>query len=57
MEQLRSGNLLELALLPMLFQILGVSQVGAWNFPASQFSVDEFYPECEYHLSFFIILN
>lgn len=25
--------------------MLGVSEVGAWNFPASQYAVDEFYPD------------
>ncbi|ORX38482.1 hypothetical protein BD324DRAFT_607949 [Kockovaella imperatae] len=45
MDQLRSGSLIERSLLSMLFQMMGVSQVGAWNFPAGQFAVDEFYPE------------
>lgn len=31
----------------MLFAMLGVSEVGAWNFPANQFAVDEFYPDRE----------
>jgi hypothetical protein len=42
-------RLLEDALLPFLFAMLGVSEVGAWNFPASQYAVDEFYCDCESH--------
>lgn len=29
----------------MLFAMLGVSQIGAWNFPAGSYAVDEFYPD------------
>lgn len=47
LDQLNSSNMLVNSLVPMLFAILGVSEVGAWNFPASQFAVDEFYPDCE----------
>lgn len=36
---------MEESLIPMLFAILGVTEVGAWNFPSSQFGVDEFYPD------------
>jgi hypothetical protein len=31
----------------MLFAMLGVSEMGAWNFPASQYAVDEFFPDRE----------
>jgi hypothetical protein len=31
----------------MLFAMLGVSELGAWNFPANQYAVDEFYPDRE----------
>jgi hypothetical protein len=39
-------NLVEEALMPMLFAMFGVSEVGAWNFPASQYRVDEFMFQC-----------
>lgn len=29
----------------MLFAMLGVSQIGSWNFPAGSYAVDEFYPD------------
>ena len=45
LDQLNSSKLLTERLLPMLFSMLGVSEVGAWNFPASQYAVDEFYPD------------
>ncbi|WVF72830.1 hypothetical protein IAT40_007648 [Kwoniella sp. CBS 6097] len=45
LDQLNSSKLLTEGLLPMLFAMLGVSEMGAWNFPASQYAVDEFYPE------------
>ncbi|WVR07509.1 hypothetical protein IAU60_004551 [Kwoniella sp. DSM 27419] len=45
LDQLNSSRLLTEGLLPMLFAIMGVSEMGAWNFPASQYAVDEFYPE------------
>ncbi|WVW85588.1 hypothetical protein I302_107626 [Kwoniella bestiolae CBS 10118] len=45
LDQLNSSKLLTDGLLPMLFAMLGVSEMGAWNFPASQYAVDEFYPE------------
>nr|XP_018261516.1 uncharacterized protein I303_05954 [Kwoniella dejecticola CBS 10117]OBR83674.1 hypothetical protein I303_05954 [Kwoniella dejecticola CBS 10117] len=45
LDQLNSSKLLTEGLIPMLFAMLGVSEVGAWNFPASQYAVDEFYPE------------
>ncbi|WWC71538.1 uncharacterized protein I206_105496 [Kwoniella pini CBS 10737] len=45
LDQLNSSKLLTDGLIPMLFAMLGVSEVGAWNFPASQYAVDEFYPE------------
>ena len=32
--------------MPMLFAMFGVSEVGAWNFPASQYRVDEFLFQC-----------
>lgn len=47
LDQLNSSRLLEEALLPLLFAMLGVSEVGAWNFPASQYAVDEYYCDCE----------
>lgn len=31
----------------MLFAILGVTEVGAWNFPSGQFGIDEFYTDRE----------
>ncbi|GMK59535.1 hypothetical protein CspeluHIS016_0801410 [Cutaneotrichosporon spelunceum] len=43
LDQLTSTKLLDEALLPLLFAMLGVSEVGAWNFPASAYAVDEFY--------------
>ncbi|BEI93821.1 uncharacterized protein CcaverHIS019_0602800 [Cutaneotrichosporon cavernicola] len=43
LDQLTSTKLLGEALLPLLFAMLGVSEVGAWNFPASAYAVDEFY--------------
>ncbi|RXK41130.1 hypothetical protein M231_01533 [Tremella mesenterica] len=43
LDQLNSSDLLANSLLPMLFTMLGVSEVGSWNFPASQYSVDEFH--------------
>jgi len=52
LDQLNTSRLLEDALLPFLFAMLGVSEVGAWNFPANQYAVDEFYPDCK--LSFII---
>ncbi|WWC90682.1 uncharacterized protein L201_005618 [Kwoniella dendrophila CBS 6074] len=45
LDQLNSSKLLTEGLIPMLFAMLGVSEMGAWNFPASQYAVDEFYPE------------
>jgi hypothetical protein len=45
MDQLNSSKLIEEALIPLVFAMLGVSEVGAWNFPASQFAVDEFYTD------------
>ncbi|WVQ74909.1 hypothetical protein IAR50_004517 [Cryptococcus sp. DSM 104548] len=45
LDQLNTSNLITDGLIPMLFAILGVSEVGAWNFPASQFAVDEYYTE------------
>ena len=47
LDQLDSSGLLADSLLPMLFAILGVSEVGAWNFNAGQCAVDEFYPDCK----------
>ncbi|KAK4688698.1 E3 ubiquitin-protein ligase listerin, partial [Tremellales sp. Uapishka_1] len=44
-DQLNTSKLLSEGLLPMLFAMLGVSEMGAWNFPASQYAVDEFYPD------------
>lgn len=46
LDQINSSRLLEESLLPLLFAMLGVSELGAWNFPASQYAVDEFYPDC-----------
>jgi hypothetical protein len=37
--------LLDQILLPMLFAMLGVSEVGAWNFASSSYAVDEFYTD------------
>ena len=45
LDQLNTSALISTALLPMLFSILGVSEVGAWNFPASSYAVDEFYSD------------
>ncbi|WVQ82306.1 hypothetical protein IAT38_004434 [Cryptococcus sp. DSM 104549] len=45
LDQLNTSKLITDGLIPMLFAILGVSEMGAWNFPASQYAVDEFYPE------------
>lgn len=45
LDQLDASDLVSTGLLPMLFAILGVSEVGAWNFPASQFAVEEFYTD------------
>ena len=45
LDQLNSSKLLTERLLPMLFSMLGVSEVGAWNFPASQYAVEEFFPD------------
>lgn len=45
LDQMNSSRLLEESLLPLLFAMLGVSEVGAWNFPASAYAVDEFYPD------------
>jgi len=36
--------------MPMLFAMFGVSEVGAWNFPASQYRVDEFMFQCRFPL-------
>lgn len=43
LDQLTSSKLLEESLLPLLFTMLGVSEVGARTFPASAYAVDEFY--------------
>ncbi|KAK8854764.1 hypothetical protein IAR55_003503 [Kwoniella newhampshirensis] len=45
LDQLNTSKLLTDGLVPMLFAMLGVSEMGAWNFPASQYAVDEFYPD------------
>ncbi|RSH88769.1 hypothetical protein EHS25_002997 [Saitozyma podzolica] len=45
LDQLNSSQLLTQGLLPLLFAVLGISEVGAWNFPASSYAVDEFYPD------------
>ncbi|ODO06737.1 hypothetical protein I350_04096 [Cryptococcus amylolentus CBS 6273] len=45
LDQLNTSNLITDGLIPMLFAILGVSEVGAWNFPASQYAVDEYFTE------------
>jgi hypothetical protein len=45
LDQLNSAHLLSSGLLPMLFAILGISEVGAWNFPSSAYEVDEFYTD------------
>ncbi|KAL7422810.1 hypothetical protein Q5752_002106 [Cryptotrichosporon argae] len=45
LDQLNSSRLLDESLLPLLFAMLGVSEVGAWNFGASQYAVDEFYTD------------
>nr|KIR46016.1 hypothetical protein I312_04558 [Cryptococcus bacillisporus CA1280] len=45
LDQLNTSKLITDGLLPMLFSILGVSEMGAWNFPASQYAVDEFFTE------------
>lgn len=44
---LKTPSLVEEALMPMLFAMFGVSEVGAWNFPASQYRVDEFMFQCK----------
>ena len=48
LDQLNTSNLLVNSLLPMLFAMLGVSELGAWNFPSSAFGVDEFYTDREF---------
>jgi hypothetical protein len=48
LDQIRSESLVEQGLLPLLFEMLGISEVGAWNFPASNFAVDEFYIDCAF---------
>lgn len=53
LDQLKSTNLLDMGLMPMLFAMLGVSEVGAWNFPANQYAVDEFYPDRGFSLACF----
>ncbi|WVO13469.1 hypothetical protein L204_101086 [Cryptococcus depauperatus] len=45
LDQLNTSKLITDGLIPMIFAILGVSEVGAWNFPASVYAVDEFYTE------------
>ncbi|EAL20617.1 hypothetical protein CNBE3250 [Cryptococcus deneoformans B-3501A] len=45
LDQLNTSKLITDGLVPMLFSILGVSEMGAWNFPASQYAVDEFFTE------------
>lgn len=50
LDQINSTNLLHDCLLPMLFAILGITEIGAWNFPAGQFGMDEFYPDCESYM-------
>jgi hypothetical protein len=50
MDQLNLTKNIENSLIPLMFAMLGVSEVGAWNFPASQFAVDEFYPDCKYSI-------
>ncbi|TXT13101.1 hypothetical protein VHUM_01502 [Vanrija humicola] len=45
LDQINTSRLMEESLLPLLFAMLGVSEVGAWNFPATQYAVDEFYPD------------
>jgi hypothetical protein len=45
MDQLNSSKFIDNSLIPLLFGMLGVSEVGAWNFPSSQFAVDEFYTD------------
>jgi hypothetical protein len=45
LDQISTSSLLASGLLPMLFAILGISEVGAWNFASSAYEVDEFYTD------------
>ena len=45
LDQINTSHLLSAGLLPLLFAILGISEVGAWNFPSSAYEVDEFYTD------------
>lgn len=45
LDQISSLHLLDTGLLPLLFSILGITEVGAWNFGSSAYKVDEYYTD------------
>lgn len=45
LDHISSLSLLSEGLIPLLFSILGITEVGAWNFPATSYEVDEFYTD------------